>query len=240
MMKKYWTAIVTAAILGFSTRPAISIEIPYTEFIEGINESRGESVKYPILVPRILPTDQQLFWKTSVSSTGYEINFGYRPECVEATPCNWGSFSAELDGEMPAIENNSNTTSEGITLAKGKKGVYVFYRSASYHARVFWKQKGVLYTAYIKNGAKPAVIAMANSAISLQGLSENSRFNAEIVDPPTNCRSNPGSGNSVQQVLQRGDILVDRSNPRSGSGGSTWYQEKYLGCWIHESQLRFK
>ena len=239
-MKKYWTAIVTAAILGFSIRPVVAIEIPYTEFIEGIYESRGEGVKYPILVPRILPTDQNLFWKTSISSEGYHIDFGYKPDCVDSTPCNWGSFSAELGGEMPGIENNSNTTSEGVTLAKGKKGIYVFYRSASYHARVFWKEKGILYTAYIKNGAKSKVIAMANSAIDPQGTSENSGFNAEIIDPPTNCRSNPGSGNPVQQVLQRGDILVNRSNPRYDTGGSTWYQEKYLGCWIHESQIRFK
>ena len=69
---------------------------------------------------------------------------------------------------------------------------------------------------------------------------QNSEFNAEINDPPTNCRSNPGSANSVQQVLQRGDVLVNRSNPRYDAGGSTWYQEQYLGCWIHESQMRFK
>ena len=80
---------------------------------------------------------------------------------------------------------------------------------------------------------------MANSSISPQGTSENSKFNAEIIDPPSNCRSNPGSGNPVQQVLQRGDILVNRSNP-GYAGGGTWYQEQYLGCWIHESQMRFK
>ena len=186
-----------------------------------------------------MPTDQDLFWKTSVSSKGYLIDFGYRPDCIGSTVCTWGSFSAELDGEMPEIENTANITSEGVTLAKGKKGIYVFYRSATYHARVFWKEKGMLYTAYIKNGAKSKVIAMANSAISPQGTSENSKFNAEIIDPPSTCRSNPGSGNPVQQVLKRGDILVNRSNP-GYAGGGTWYQEQYLGCWIHESQMRFK
>ena len=73
-----------------------------------------------------------------------------------------------------------------------------------------------------------------------QGTSENSGFNAEINDPPTNCRSNPGSANSVQQVLPRGDVLVNRSNPQYDTGGGTWYKEQYLGCWIHESQIRFK
>jgi len=73
-----------------------------------------------------------------------------------------------------------------------------------------------------------------------QGTSENSGFNAEINDPPTNCRSNPGSANSVQQVLQRGDVLVNRSNPRYDTGGGTWYKEQYLDCWIHESQIKFK
>jgi hypothetical protein len=44
----------------------------------------------------------------------------------------------------------------------------------------------------------------------------------------------------VQKVLQRGDILVDRTNAIVDSKGGIWYREQYLGCWIHQSQLQFK
>ena len=65
-------------------------------------------------------------------------------------------------------------------------------------------------------------------------------FNAEIMDPPSNCRSNPSSNASIQKVLQLGDVLVDRSNVGKDSNGEIWYREQYLGCWIHNSQLQFK
>ncbi len=65
-------------------------------------------------------------------------------------------------------------------------------------------------------------------------------FNAEIMDPPSNCRSNPSSNASIQKVLQLGDVLVDRSNVGKDSKGEIWYREQYLGCWIHNSQLQFK
>ena len=65
-------------------------------------------------------------------------------------------------------------------------------------------------------------------------------FNAEIMDPPSNCRSNPSEFSPVQKVLDLGDILVDRANVGRDSKGGIWYREQYLGCWIHNSQLQFK
>jgi hypothetical protein len=69
---------------------------------------------------------------------------------------------------------------------------------------------------------------------------DSSGFNAEIVDPPSNCRTGPGSENSVKQVLARGDVLVDRENPMPDHKGEAWYRESYLGCWLHHSQIRLK
>jgi hypothetical protein len=65
-------------------------------------------------------------------------------------------------------------------------------------------------------------------------------FNAEIFDPPSNCRSGPGSNNPVEQALQNGDILVDRDNPQMDDKGNPWYREQHLNCWLHHSQVRFK
>jgi hypothetical protein len=68
----------------------------------------------------------------------------------------------------------------------------------------------------------------------------SSRFNAEIFDPPSNCRIGPGSDSDVKQVFQKGDVLVDRNNPATDRKGEAWYRESDLGCWLHHSQIRFK
>ena len=68
----------------------------------------------------------------------------------------------------------------------------------------------------------------------------NENFNAEIFDPPSNCRALPGTTSSVVRSFQRGDVLVDRNNAQLDSKGEIWYKELYVGCWIHNSQIRFK
>ena len=68
----------------------------------------------------------------------------------------------------------------------------------------------------------------------------NENFNAEIFDPPSNCRALPGTTSSVVRSFQRGDVLVDRNNTQLDAKGEIWYKELYVGCWIHNSQIRFK
>jgi Excalibur calcium-binding domain len=65
-------------------------------------------------------------------------------------------------------------------------------------------------------------------------------FNAEIFDPPSNCRSGPTSRSAVVKSLQRGDVLVDRNNFQLDASGASWFREMYLNCWLHESQIQFK
>ena len=68
----------------------------------------------------------------------------------------------------------------------------------------------------------------------------NENFNAEIFDPPSNCRALPGTTSSVLRSFQKGDVLVDRNNAQLDAKGEIWYKELYVGCWIHNSQIRFK
>jgi Excalibur calcium-binding domain len=74
---------------------------------------------------------------------------------------------------------------------------------------------------------------------TITSQASESKFNAAIFDPPSNCRTAPGTENTVAQVLPKGDVWVDRQAPQSDRKGEAWYQEKYLGCWLHHSQLRF-
>jgi len=82
--------------------------------------------------------------------------------------------------------------------------------------------------------------SVSKSKPKVQAALPNRSFNAEIFDPPSNCRVGSRASSSVQQVLQKGDVLVDRGNPQTDSAGELWYREEYLGCWLHNSQIRFK
>jgi|GEM_PF-6415214 len=85
-----------------------------------------------------------------------------------------------------------------------------------------------------------ASIPVSESKPEVQASLANRSFNAEIFDPPSNCRVSPKATSAVQQVLQKGDVLVDRGNPQTDIEGGLWYREQYLGCWVHNSQIRFK
>lgn len=80
---------------------------------------------------------------------------------------------------------------------------------------------------------RPVPVVVDNSAND-RFENDSPAFNAEINDPPTNCRATPSMSGTVQKVLQRGDVKVTLV-PSNG-----WHQEQYLGCWIHNSQLTFK
>jgi hypothetical protein len=84
-----------------------------------------------------------------------------------------------------------------------------------------------------------AKISPRIAAPVITSQTSESKFNAVIFDPPSNCRTAPGTENAVTQVLPKGDVWVDREAPQSDRKGEAWYQEKYLGCWLHHSQLRF-
>jgi hypothetical protein len=60
-----------------------------------------------------------------------------------------------------------------------------------------------------------------------------------IFDPPSNCRTEPGTENAVTQVLAKGDVWIDLEAPQFDRKGEKWYQEKSLGCWLHHSQVSF-
>lgn len=70
-----------------------------------------------------------------------------------------------------------------------------------------------------------------------QQASQQAEFNAEIFEPPTNCRADAGKEFAVVTVFPRGVVLVDADNPKQNEG--TWYRETYKNCWVHESQLRW-
>jgi Excalibur calcium-binding domain len=72
-----------------------------------------------------------------------------------------------------------------------------------------------------------------------QDIQPSETFNAEIFDPPSNCRATPDLNGVVQKVLDKGDVLIDKGSPTANQDG-TWYREKYLNCWIHSSQLQHK
>jgi Excalibur calcium-binding domain len=84
-----------------------------------------------------------------------------------------------------------------------------------------------------------AKISPRIAAPVITSQTSESKFNAVVFDPPSNCRTAPGTENTVAQVLPKGDVWLDREAPQSDRKGEAWYQEKSLGCWLHHSQVRF-
>jgi hypothetical protein len=237
--KSISVAIAALSLLGAS--PAKALNLPIDELVGSAYQIMGNT-QIPILAPSQIKTKEHRYWNVFKTNVGYGFGFGFTRDCNGAGACNWGSFSAEKGGQMPAFENNSSTTSERVTLAKGKKALYRSDRAAYINASVYWQENGILYTAYIKNGRKEDLIAMANSAINFRRSEPTASvgFNAEIVDAPTNCRSKPELNASVEKVFQLGEVFVDRSKPKVDEKGNSWYRELYSGCWIPQSQFKFK
>ena len=240
MQNKSIPVTIAALSLLFAS-PAQSLNLPIGELVGSAYQIMGNT-QIPILAPSQIETEQHRYWSVFRDGAGYGFTFGFTRECKGATPCNWGSFSARKGGQMPAFENNSFTKSERVTLAKGKKALYRSDRSAYINASVSWQENGVLYMAYIKNGHKRNVMAMANSAINSRGSEPTASvgFNAEIINAPTKCRSQPSLNASVKKVFQRGEVFVDRTMPKVDEKGDSWYRELYSGCWISQSQFKFK
>jgi hypothetical protein len=92
--------------------------------------------------------------------------------------------------------------------------------------------------------AVPESIKPSSSLVKSDKLkqveSSPSDFNAEIFDPPSNCRSGPGKSNALVKAFQRGDVLVDQKHPQADAQGAMWFKEQYANCWVHESQIKFK
>ena len=225
------------AVLAIGIPKVSAVELPLSELVEGVHDIQG-ALAFPIIAPRYLPTNENLFWKASVYEGRYSISFGYQSHCTDSTACNWGFFTGAKQSDL----DSGNTKGEKVNLAKGRVGYYTVQRGTAPYELLSWNQNGGSYTVQVKGGRKGQLIAIANSAIDPNNTASLSPggFNAEIIDPPTNCRANPGSGNSIQKVLQRGDVRVNLVSPRYDDKGGEWYQEQSLGCWIHQSQMKFK
>ncbi|MBD1848478.1 hypothetical protein [Leptolyngbya sp. FACHB-711] len=81
----------------------------------------------------------------------------------------------------------------------------------------------------------PAATVNSSSVSRSQDVA-SANFNAEVFDPPSNCRAQPETGRVVK-VFAKGIIKVnpDRHLP----GAEDWYYETYQNCWIHQSQFRW-
>jgi hypothetical protein len=237
---RFFTGLSIATITLSALLPVLpsraEVKLPFSEIVEAIYEATEEGHRIPILVPVSLDDDAELYWSAQVNPYGYEISFNRTPDC-RGSACGWGGIRAEKGGQF--IDADRNDTVAWVTLVQGKKARVRTFTGAGISTFVEWREGGVLYTAYMKGGRKESVVQLANSAIGAAPKMANN-FNAEIADPPSNCRIKPGATNAIQKVLQQGDVMVDRANPATDGNGKLWYHEQHQNCWIHQSQLRFK
>jgi hypothetical protein len=228
--------------------------------------SGGKKGIFKVILPGYIPQGYSLhsltFRKTKPNQKGfygalhsYQVNYkNANGQCFSVgayiPPAGLPTGVKLIDVYSPALGNlvlissefDSDINQSRISLdpLKNQSGGYVYdfsspsYSSKNQQCKTINLQEAIKIVESL-DYLKPQPIAKSRSAATPKG-----DFNAEIIDPPSNCRSGVGMDSPVQQKLQKGDFLVNRDAPQTDGKGGTWYREQYLGCWIHESQLRFK
>jgi hypothetical protein len=253
-MKRLFLAVLAGTI----TLATVGQEgaIASTFSIREITSEIKQRIDFPIMLPSAdvverykFNPDETIYSHTSYGEGGYRVYFNNRPGnpgnaalrfVISADP---GKDLERTDHDEP--NPNYRPKYSQIKLSNGSAALQTLQcGGTACWSSVAWKSNNVRYSVVAKQRNPEGSIAIANSMVKTgdrsQGTSTLSTFNAEIFSPPTNCRVKPSLDASVQQSLKRGDVLVDIDNTKTDGRGRIWYQEKYLGCWIHQSQLRFK
>jgi hypothetical protein len=138
-----------------------------------------------------------------------------------------GLSDASLSQFIDSMKQAPSTSSETPTTAPSETSVIPTPIA----------QAAISATEPVGEPVKPAPAATVSpSPVSRSQVVASANFNAEVFDPPSNCRAQPETGRVVK-VFAKGIIKVDPD--RHLPGAEDWYYETYQNCWIHQSQFRW-
>jgi hypothetical protein len=114
-----------------------------------------------VLLPSSIRADvaaSRLYGSGGASAHGYDIQLAYAPRCDDATACFFAEFEGGRQTRLPGTR---------VALAHALSGVYsgIHCGASCGPASIQWRQGGVLYSVQYVLGGKPAMIALADSAI---------------------------------------------------------------------------
>jgi hypothetical protein len=237
------TKVVVSPAASASPEVVKSPEIPYG------NQFNHEGVDIEVYLVGVLPNETELMVRFNVvNNSGKRVEF--RPDRGNVV-VGTKQLEPKSDSQIGLIEPGVEATD---TIVYSVKGTWDVIDPTVKTIRVTVPKVlvGSDYKDFSVNiPNKPRVSTPIRETKGLQYLPASpspapstapqvGSFNAEVFDPPSNCRAGANKTSAVKQVLQKGDVLVDRGNPQKDAEGKLWYQEQYLDCWIHQSQIRFK
>lgn len=157
--------------------PANAASVPVDQVIRELQPQTD----LPIWMPETVPSMDRVY--TSVDSeldspylegSSYSINFDYTAGCNGSTACNYGYFSAVLNGQFTTAADIINPQRRGdippdkivpVRLVDGMSGQFVNTCGAHCTARVEWRLGSVLYYIAVKNGTQADTVALANAIL---------------------------------------------------------------------------
>ncbi|MEL6381459.1 MAG: hypothetical protein AAFQ89_03100 [Cyanobacteria bacterium J06626_18] len=120
----------------------------------------------PIWMPDEVPGLEQVYISLYTTSGLYSIYFDLTPDCGGATYCNYGSFTAEQDGQFWTPDDlGPRDEIAFIRFENGMSGQFVNTCGPYCTAKVQWRLGGILYNATIKNGTQAATVDLANNIL---------------------------------------------------------------------------
>ena len=117
--------------------------------------------KVAVLLPSSIHADvaaSRLYGAGGATAKGFDIQLAYAPRCDDATACFFAEFEGGAQTKLPGTR---------VALAHGVAGVYsgIHCGASCGPASIQWREGGVLYSVQYVLGGKPAMIALADSAI---------------------------------------------------------------------------
>jgi hypothetical protein len=114
-----------------------------------------------VLLPSTIagdPDGHRVYFSGGAVAGGYDIQIAYAPRCNDATACFFAEFEGGRQTRLPGT---------AVALAHAITGVFsgIHCGASCGPASIQWKEGGVLYSVQYVLGGKPAMVALADSAI---------------------------------------------------------------------------
>ncbi|MEX0272423.1 hypothetical protein AB3R30_25240 [Leptolyngbyaceae cyanobacterium UHCC 1019] len=155
-------ALVSSAYPSIAEESYSGIRIPVEEAAAKLKARTNVPIFIPDMIPIGIEEDVHITLKSN--DRGYEMNFGFIPDCNGQTYCHIGSITAERGGQFSP--KSGARIYEGVQLRGGMKALHTQFCGAVCQANLEWKVGGVLYRINIKNGVYESLIGAANSAVN--------------------------------------------------------------------------
>lgn len=225
---------------SLNTTPSKNTTPPNSAEADVLASKLQQITQIPVLLPSAVPVESRMYFNATASSDRYEVSFDYTKDCRGVTACNFGGISAQQGGEIELMSDEPSdepqtprNTVESVTLTNGIPAQFSNGCGAYCTASVAWKSNDVLYRAFIKNGLKPDVLALANSVQTFSSLNVEpfvgdvgTLTTRQDYNTPIDIRTDASTTAKIRHIGYAGDEVTLLAR-RTGQDKTYWYQVKF-------------